>query len=162
NGKYVAYSLVGRAQRSGLWIRHLPTMSSTQIIPDADVVYHDLSFSPQGDYIYYVHRSNQVALASLYRVPVLGGPSKKLLDDVDSRVSFSPDGRQMVFRRQLLARRESALMIANADGTGIRQIASVKEPENFGRPAWSPDGNVIACSAGHTDGGANEYLVAIT
>src|SRR5262245_20312560 len=71
NGKYVAYSLVGRAQRSGLWIRHLPTMSSTQIIPDADVVYHDLSFSPQGDYIYYVHRSNQVALASLYRVPVL-------------------------------------------------------------------------------------------
>src|SRR5262249_44273293 len=76
NGKYVAYSVVDSAQRSGLWIRHLPTMSSTQIIPDTDVVYLDLSFSPHGDYIYYVSKSNKVQLASLYRVPALGGTPK--------------------------------------------------------------------------------------
>jgi eukaryotic-like serine/threonine-protein kinase len=162
NGKYVAYSVVDGVQRSSLWVRHLPTMTSTQIIPEADVVYHDLSFSPHGDYIYYVQKNNQLQLFSLYQVPLLGGVSKKLLDDVDSRVSFSPDGSRIVFRRQLLARRESALIIANADGAAEQQIASVKQPETFGRPAWSPDGKVIACSAGHTDGGSNEYLVEIT
>lgn len=35
-------------------------------------------------------------------------------------------------------------------------------PETFGDPAWSPDGKVIACGAGHADGGANRYLVEVS
>jgi hypothetical protein len=56
-------------------------------------------------------------------VPVLGGASRKLLEDVDTPVDFSPDNKRIAFGRYYPAERESALMIANADGTGEKKLA---------------------------------------
>jgi Tol biopolymer transport system component len=67
----------------------------------------------------------------------------------------------LVFRRSIDARREAVLFIANADGSGEKELASIKYPEGFGDPAWSPDGKVITCAAGHTQGGVNMYVVAV-
>jgi Tol biopolymer transport system component len=94
---------------------------------------------------------------------LLGGASKKILEDVarNSPVSFSPDGNRFVFRREFRWR-GGALFVANADGSGAQRIATMPPPEFFGDPAWSPDGRVIACSAGHADGGANRYVVAVS
>jgi len=65
--------------------------------------------------------------------------------DVGSRVAFSPDGQQLAFLRRSPDQQEMALVIANADGTGERKVATRKSPAEFtGGPAWSPDGRVIA------------------
>jgi hypothetical protein len=37
--------------------------------------------------------------ASLYRVPTIGGPQSKVLGGVNTPVSFSPDGNEIVFLR---------------------------------------------------------------
>jgi Tol biopolymer transport system component len=83
----------------------------------------------------------------LYKVPVLGGTSKKLLEDMmPYAVSFSPDGKRFAFTRRAPVLGEEALMTANADGTGEQKLAALKYPDRFRNGvAWSPDGKTIAC-----------------
>ena len=162
DGNYVAYARGDSLQLSSLWIMQLATFTAQPVIAPAEVQYHALTFSPDGNYIYYIMRENNGAARALYRVSLLGGPSKKLMDKVESPVSFSPDGAQMVFRRSLDDRREAALFTANADGTGEKEIAAMKYPDGFGDPAWSPDGKTIVAAAGHARGGLNMYVVRVS
>ncbi|MGE3276223.1 MAG: prolyl oligopeptidase family serine peptidase [Vicinamibacterales bacterium] len=70
-----------------------------------------------------------------------------LLDLVQvSDAEISPDGRQVLYSRSVLApwsenKRLSTIWVVNADGTGRRQfLASTKDRA----PAWSPDGAWVA------------------
>jgi eukaryotic-like serine/threonine-protein kinase len=161
DGKYMVYAVADKPNLSSLWITQLATFTNQQIIPPSEVQYHTISFSKDGEYIYYVILENGIALRTLYRIPLLGGTAKKLIEAVDTSVSFSPDGKEFVFRRWVNDRRVAALFIADADGNNERELASIKVPENFGDPAWSPDGKTIACAAGHNAGGLNMYVVTI-
>ncbi len=163
DGKYVAYAVHDSQQTSSLWVRQLAAFSSAQIIPPARVIYGGVTFSRDGNHIFYVMREESSPVAALYRIPLLGGASKKIIEGVarNSPVSFSPDGSRFVFRREFRWR-GGALFVANADGSGEQRIATMNPPEFFGDPAWSPDGKVIACSAGHADGGANRYVVEVS
>lgn len=161
DGNYVAYARADSLQLSSLWIMHLATFTGQIIIPPAEVQYHTLTFSPDGDYIYYVMRENNAAPRALYRVSILGGPSKKLNGNVETAVSFSPDGSEIVYRRSIGERRSAALFVSNADGTGEREIAWIKHPDGIGDPAWSPDGKTIACASGHSAGGTNMYVAHV-
>jgi len=44
-------------------------------------------------------------------------------------------------------------MLANADGSDQHELATRRTPDFFGRPAWSPDGKVIATRTGNGDKG---------
>jgi Tol biopolymer transport system component len=159
DGKYIAY-VAGRQQ--GLWVMQPSTGSEVQLVPPAEgITFWGLTFSPEGDYVYFVR-----ALVNnpweLYRVPTLGGTPKKLLAYVDTPVEFSPDGGRMVFGRTP-NEEEHQLVLANADGTGERVVATRKPPAFFGvtplsKIAWSPDGETIACAAVNIEyPGENKY-----
>ena len=60
----------------------------------------------------------------LYQVPTLGGTPRLLITDVDSAVSFAPDGKRFVFLRDSGADANSKLIIANADGSNERVLAT--------------------------------------
>jgi len=151
DGKYVVYVLDEGGQRS-LWTSQVATTSNVQVIPPADVRYRGLVFSPDGNYINFVKQEKADASPALYQMPVLGGIQKKLISDIYSAVSYSPDGKQFAFARQRFPSvNESSLLIANADGTGERILVALKTPEVFPsafgeHPAWSPDGKTIASS----------------
>ena len=91
---------------------------------------------------------------SLFRVPLLGGavPSK-LVENIETPPTFSPDGAAMAFRRTL-ADGGSAIVRASADGTGQRDLAkrAGNDPFSGARLAWSPDGTMIASFAGRPPG----------
>jgi serine/threonine protein kinase len=162
DGKYVAYSSLDESGQSSLWVRHVATTSNVQIVPPAglDVIFGWATFSPDGNYIYYI-RTEKNAPGVLYQVPVLGGTSKKLLENVD-RISFSPDGKRFTFTRRYASQGEDALMVANADGTGEQKLATRAFPDFFlGSAAWSPDGKTIACPFGGFTGGYYRSVVVI-
>jgi len=92
DGRYVGYAVRERTGL-GIWLRQVATHSDVQILPADAVAFDGLSFSPDGDHIYYVRAdSNDPGFKYLYVMPALGGSSRLLIKDIDSPVSFSPDG----------------------------------------------------------------------
>jgi Tol biopolymer transport system component len=162
DGKYVA-DVVEEGGKQSLWIRQVDVpVASKQIVAPADGQYEGLTFSPDGKYVYYTVWENN-ALDVLYQVAVLGDAPRKLLVDLDSSISFSPDGKQFAFIRRHTNRGETALMIASADGAGARMLATRNDPNFFApfSPAWSPDGKVIACAARSSAGGFHGSVIGV-
>ena len=149
DGKYLLHVRDENGLQS-LWLRHIPSMSNTQVAPPVATQYAGIAFSPDGSYIYCVRRDeSEHTLASLYRAPVLGGTPQLLIKDVDSPVTFSPDGRRMAYLREHHDTPFYDLLIAHSDGTPDRALFSnTPLASNSYAPAWSPDGKTIVIPVG--------------
>lgn len=150
DGRYVAY-VVAEEGKQGLWLRQVATSSNVQIVPPADMRFSGVTFSPDGNYVYYASYPRGEQYGALYQVPVLGGSARRIVEDVDGIVSFSPDGTQFVFVRGFPENGGSAVMLTDAKTMTARELARRKDSETFllESIAWSPDGRTIAVPGTH-------------
>ena len=144
DGKYLL-TVMDEKGLNSLWLRNVATGSDTQIVLPSLMI-PNVAFSPDGNYVYFRRAENAInSDFSIYRTPVLGGSPTKVVADVDSSVTFSPDGTRMAYFR------------ANDPETGKLRLLSAKldgsdEKVLFDHPlaylprwlAWSPDGKKIA------------------
>jgi serine/threonine protein kinase len=149
DGKYVLNVQNDNGLHS-LWLRNVPTGSDTQIVPPAEAVYHSLTFSPDGNYVYF--RKAGIGTQSewdLYRTPVLGGTPQLILRDLDTEIAFSPDARRIAYARANDPEvGKYRLLTANSDGSDetILQIAANGPGALPRHLTWSPDGKRITYS----------------
>ncbi len=160
DGKYIAHA-VNDGDKQSLWVRHVATSRNVEILPALEGRFSGISFSRDSNYIYYTVIEKNRPVAILYQIGALGGSPKRLIEDVDSPISISPDNNQFVFLRGFPILRRHELVIANMDGSGERTLAVRTSPQVYYYPAWSPDGKVIACTAGTGVGGAYMNVVAV-
>jgi Tol biopolymer transport system component len=147
DGKYVVRADQEHGKIS-FWVRQVATARDVQILPPSDQECWGITITPDSNYIYTVLNDRSGPIGELYEFPLLGGPLKKIVRDVDGPVSFSPDGKRIAYTRADPTRNpvQSYLLIANADGTDERALVTFEAPYGFsgGGPAWSPDSNAIA------------------
>jgi eukaryotic-like serine/threonine-protein kinase len=144
DGKYLLHVLDENGLQS-LWLRHIPTGSNTQVVTPAATRYGGLTFSPDGNYIYFVRRDDsEQSIASLYDAPMLGGTPRLLIKDVDSPIAFSPDGQRFAYLHQHGDSAITDLKIALRDGTLERALFHHKVILTDSLTvSWSPDGKTI-------------------
>jgi eukaryotic-like serine/threonine-protein kinase len=149
-GRYLVYSLVD-GEKQSLWMRNVASQSDVQILAPDEARFNGITFAPDGNYINFVRADKANAYYSyLYVMPVLGGQARQLVKDIDTPVSFSPDGKQFVYMRGVPQSLTVEVRVANADGSAnhvLKTISAFLVPGMDPGPAWSPDGKAIAVSA---------------
>jgi Tol biopolymer transport system component len=160
-GTYVAYVESVQGQPTSLRLRQVSTGSDVEVVPgEPGVGVAGPAFTPDGELIDYL-RATQGQRPGLWRVPILGGEQRRLVEGVFSKVGWSPDGSRMAFIRNQ-PDGATELLTTAPDGSDERVVATRRIPTGFlgpqlalglSAPAWSPDGTIIAALGARADSG---------
>ncbi len=164
DGRYLAY-VSNKNGKYSLWVRQITVANAVQIVSPGTNQLADMAFSPDGNYLDYVEFDQTVFGAHLKQAPILGGETRQLPGDVESGVTFSPDGTQMAYGTFDLGMKEAFLMVANEDGSNSHKLATRRmtfRGGNYQQVHWSPDGKrIVALVWDPQPSGDNSILVAI-
>ncbi len=144
DGRFLAEVKNDSGKRT-LWVRNTATNTDTQILGQFGNEYLGLTFSPDGNYLYFTRGTPENgATRALYVMPVFGGTPRQIIFDIDSTVSFAPDGNRLTYLRLTPDRKEqfSEIHVAGKDGENNQVIYTTLEW--LAPPVWSPDGSRIA------------------
>ena len=156
DGGYVVYAgTETHGWPRSLSLRQISAANTVQIVaPEPETAVATPTVTPDGRFVDFIRGRTADREPSLWRVPFLGGTARRLVDGVWSPVGWSPDGKHMAFVRWDAPSNTTALVVADPDGRNERVLATRTLPQmllNLGvvgrppvRPAWSPDGRVIA------------------
>ena len=166
DGRHIAY-VESEHGRQSLWVQQVSSGQTLRLIPDQPVAYWSHAFTPDGNDIVYGLKSDAEPEGALYAISMLGGSPKRLVGNIDSPPTYSPDGRRMAYLRlRHPSLDQTSLMVAGADGSNPTALMSVRLPEYvagifFGGPAWSPDGKVIVTSLGRRGSAGSEVRATL-
>jgi Tol biopolymer transport system component len=170
DGKYIAYVQTDDEGLDSIWIRQTATGSAVQIVTSAkDTKILGLTVSPDGAFVDFIRESTDQPLASIWRVPFLGGAARKIVDVATSAPSWSADGRQMAFVTQERDGSTRSIVVADAGGGHARVVSTRKLPLRYAtvtlvqrpdlRPLWLPDGRtLIVVGTSEREGGRVQLL----
>lgn len=161
DGKYIVHASETNGKQ---------TISVRQFGQERDIETHSLAtgrilsinISPDNQSVLYRVASEDRPQSSLYRIPILGGASREILNNIESGVAFSPDGAKMAFIKTDPGGTTSQFMTANIDGTDQKLLAEKEYPERFvaesGAPDWISDGEILAVTGTHLPDSATEIV----
>lgn len=151
DGNYLAY-VESDSGRQTLWLRQVSGTRPIELVPPAVVGFFGLGFSNDGRSIFYTLKSGDLPDGTLFEIPTLGGTPRVIVKGADSGAAFSPDGRRFAYLRSSFPGPGfSAVMVANADGSDAKPLATRTAPDAFSpgffaNPSWSPDGTRISAA----------------
>ncbi|MFV0387335.1 MAG: protein kinase domain-containing protein [Pyrinomonadaceae bacterium] len=163
DGKFAAYVDTSKGDPR-LVLRQIATGSNLEVVPPIAASFMQPTFSPDGEFIYYVIVIK--AVGSLYRVSTLGGEPQKLLVDIDSAVSFSPNGDEFAFIRHDSSDGGDTILIASKDGAKETEFVKTSEVsfDRFSTVVWTdqPDSIVFSGFRSADERVRNVVLLAIS
>jgi len=146
DGKFLVFTKLEGGKQS-LWIKQIETGSTVNVVkPGEFESYGKMTFSPDGNFVYFNAKNASTESPTIFRVPTLGGTPVKFLANANG-LQFSADGKQISFLRRdrSQSQKTSWVFVANADGTNERILATTTGATGFVSSAvWSPDGKFLA------------------
>jgi eukaryotic-like serine/threonine-protein kinase len=142
DGRLIAFSS-NRDGKLRIWLKEVSGGSEVPLTAGRDDFPR---FSPDGSSIIYTHADPEPGKPpALYRVPVVGGEARRILENAVS-ADFSPDGRLLAFTRNNVVAegtQTTSVLVSASDGSNPRELAKV-DLNALLYPRWSPDGKRIA------------------
>ena len=142
DGQYLASVLRSASGTEGLWIHHIPTSSDKAVVEEHAFLYHEVIFSPDGIYLYFLGRAvglDPDAQVDAYRIPIAGGKPTRILEGA-AWLSFIEGGQRLCFSRS--ASNGTKFLSANPDGSEEHMLV---EGLHFPTLAsCAPDGRLVA------------------
>jgi WD40-like Beta Propeller Repeat len=131
DGIYLAAVTNDANGAQSLLLHHIPTNSQRTIVQDPAYKYDRVTFSPDGNYIYF--RIDALGQPKPnrwdeYRIPVLGGQLTRVIAGIDFPLTFIDGGQRVCFYRQDLTAGSFQFLRANADGSDQQVLANGKKP----------------------------------
>ncbi len=165
DGNKIAFTWNGEdgGENWNLYVKPIGSETLLRITSDSA---EDLSptWSPDGNWIAFTRRSHRGD--GIYMVPVLGGPERKLydlrgaLDPIEPGLSWSPDGKELVFPDGKSESNPSSIFSLSLDTLKAKPIT---HPKNLWdgdfSPVFSPDGKKIAFVRGPDLGSRSVYVM---
>jgi serine/threonine protein kinase/Tol biopolymer transport system component len=165
DGKYVAY-IKSEGGKESLWLRQVEGAGHLEVVPPTEGHYYGLTFSPEGNFIYYGYAATGDSnVVEIYKVPVLGAGAPALKVNIEEGPTRrSHDGKHLAFVRHNRETRTDMLVIANADGSNEQILATRKWPDRFAwdfdtTPSWTEEDQSIALPLVNSD--ANGFFISI-
>jgi Tol biopolymer transport system component len=144
DARFLAEVKNDKGQRT-LWVRNTATNTETQVLGAFGHNYLGLTFSRDGNHLYFTRLSPESDRTNdLYVMPVFGGMPRQLIFNVDSPVSFEPNGNRVTYLRWWPERKDDFAEIHIADKDGGNDQVLYSTAEKALAPVWSPDGRRIA------------------
>ncbi len=158
SGRYIAYaSQNGEGERT-LSVRLRTSATGVRIAGPLKAAFYVVTFAPDESYLYYtVHPFALPSSRALYRIPLLGGVSQKLLDGVDAGLAFSPDSARFAYFRR--DRSTTTLLLAAADGSGARVLFQGTAEQTLNGISWSADGREVLIAEGTRGRQGQEFRI---
>lgn len=155
DGSFLACATIRRNGLYALELRHVMSRSTMTLVGPGDEYISSPRFTFDGSFIYYRNEAG-----TTYRTPLLESNPEPVLQNARA-VEFSPDGKSMAFVKSDEPG-TSSLLIADIDGTGIREIAELSDGRTFMHLGWRPDGKRLIATVYDTDRDrANHYPLQI-
>lgn len=162
DGKYAAYTDDSGGQQS-VWLRSLDSSENIQIIPPSNDDYLGLTFSNNGNLLYFVRKPyDGHVLPSLYKITAFGGVPVKLFDNVvNRRAALSPDDKQIAFVRCAYRKDEfCSVIVADTTAENERKLFTTTVGVHIHDIRFSPDGRAVAVASGRISNDQNDAKIA--
>jgi len=155
DGKWLTFTQHD-AHQTAVYVKQLATGSVVKVVASEQGDLFGMTFSPDGNYLYYAYRPHGQAQAGIYVVPSLGGTPQLVISNSSSGPGFSPDGQHLAFIR---SDKKNQVIVTDAND---RDEKVVLEESNFlyrAQPSWSTDGKSLLLTNLTFTQGAGELLL---
>lgn len=146
DGEFLIY-LTGDS--NGTWSvrqRRLASLESVTILPQVTSNLWGGALSHDSSFFFYILADQNRDTGTLYKVSVLGGTPRKILERINGGPSLSPDDQRVAFVRANFTTGTSALITADArDGSDERVIRVNDKASEVYNATWFPDGLRLLC-----------------
>ncbi len=146
DGKFVAYVKKLDSDYK-LHLKDVESNNDVEINIENDVKIGFISFAPDGKRIFFRTRGSHLSAQKIYEVSYFGGAAKLVAENVWGYFSFSLDGENLAFYRDLPTENKQQLILKNLS-SGEENIAIERQFPNrmflSSSPVWSPDSKRIA------------------
>jgi len=140
DGRLIAFRS-NRDRASRIWIRQMAGGTEAPLTEGPDRLPR---FTPDGASVVFIRQGP--ATQALWRIPLVGGDPRKLLDDV-VEADLSPDGRTVAFVRYRYDGARRVCQVGTFDlSSGNERLLLVLQDLTVDGVRWSPDGRTLAAS----------------
>jgi DNA-binding winged helix-turn-helix (wHTH) protein/Tol biopolymer transport system component len=145
DGQFVAYCTLDEDNRYALWLQHAGSKDALRLVAPAEGSVGPVAISHDNNWIYYgqVKPNDRLGGVTIYRMPLLGGPPRKVIEASSGIRRALADDQRILLHRFKDGGGIDVISVNALDGGDERLLATSDRASDYLGTRWSPDGSKL-------------------